>query len=116
MGEQEMYDIPALRAKMLVHLGERAKDYPEALEKRFPRILAKLVEVWGKPAADTYLDSLMVSDRPSRQGFPLEVASEILRLSMIHSTLQVQKPVAPKGGAGQFGSDFDDFAERRSSR
>ena len=73
-------------------------------------------EVWGKPAADTYLDGLMVSDRPSRQGFPLEVASEILRLSMIHSTLQVQKPAAPKGGAGQFGSDFDDFAERRSSR
>ena len=45
MGEQEMYDIPALRAKMLVHLGERAKDYPEALEKRFPRILAKLVKM-----------------------------------------------------------------------
>ncbi len=116
MGEQEKYDIPALRAKMLALLGERAKDYPEELERRFPRILAKLVEVWGKPAADTYLDSLMVSDRPSRQGFPFEVASEILRLSMVHSTLDVQKPVSAKSAQGSYGSDFDDFAERRSSR
>jgi hypothetical protein len=95
-----MYDIPALRAKMLVHLGERAKDYPEALEKRFPRILAKLVEVWGKPAADTYLDSLMVSDRPSRQGFPLEVASEILRLSMITARCRFRSPRRRKAGRG----------------
>lgn len=116
MGEQDKFDIQHLRTRMLAHLGERAKDYPEALEKRFPRILAKLVEVWGKPAADTYLDSLMVADSPSRQGFPMEVASEILRLSMIHSTLDVQKPAAPKSGAGQYASDFDDFAERRSSR
>ena len=116
MGKQENYDIQSLREKMLALLGDRAKDYPEAIEKRFPHILAKLVELWGKPAADVYLDRLMVVDRPQRQGFPFDAASEILRLSMIHSTLDVQKSAASKGGLSQYSSDFDDFAERRSSR
>ncbi|MGC1519161.1 MAG: hypothetical protein WA787_10375, partial [Azonexus sp.] len=57
------------------------------LEQGFPRILAKIVALWGKPSLEDFLSGLMVSDRPGRQGFPPDVAMEIFRLSMLHGTL-----------------------------
>lgn len=88
MPEQESYDIPALRARLLEHLGEQHADvYPQHIERDFPRILAKIVGLWGKSALDAFLDSLMVSDRPGRQGFSPEIAMEIFRLSTLHGSL-----------------------------
>ncbi len=87
MDEQESFDIPALRAELLAHLGSHADVYPVHLEQGFPRILAKIVALWGKPSLEDFLSGLMVSDRPGRQGFPPDVAMEIFRLSMLHGTL-----------------------------
>lgn len=59
--------------------------YPHELEKRFPRILNRIVELWETPQMDTYFTELMIDTRGgSRQGFPKEVAAEIYRLSRIH--------------------------------
>ena len=86
--DAESYDVPALRAKLLESLGEQnAGVYPQHIEQSFPRILAKIAELWGKPALDAFLDSLMVSDRPGRQGFSPEIAMEIFRLSTLHGSL-----------------------------
>ena len=87
MDEQESFDIPALRAELLAHLGSHADVYPAHVEQNFPRILARIVALWGKPGLDDFLSSLMVSDRPGRQGFPPDVAMEIVRLSMLHGVL-----------------------------
>jgi len=58
--------------------------YPHMLERDYPRIVDKIVELWGKDEFDEYLSGLMVADTESRQGFPPEVAREILRLSLAY--------------------------------
>ncbi|MDR1934166.1 MAG: hypothetical protein LBS49_00990, partial [Candidatus Accumulibacter sp.] len=60
------YDIPVLRERMLANLGGEADAYPSRVEQRFPRILAKLVAVWGHPEAEAYLNGLLVADRSDR--------------------------------------------------
>jgi len=101
------YDIPALRAALLAHLGDHASVYPKALEAKFPRILARIVEDWGKPSLDAYLESLMVSDRSGRQGFPADVAMEVFSLSTLYSSLGLApKKVAGVGWAGIEDAEF----------
>lgn len=97
----EEFDIPALRAQLMAYLGEKNADYyPTQIERQFPRILAKIVAYWGKPALDAYLDELMLPERPGRRGFPAEVAMDIFRLSTIHSTLGLTKVQQGTGWAG----------------
>ena len=82
--------VPVLHERMLAHLGGKADAYPSQLEQRFPRILAKLVEVWDQSEGDAYLNSLLVADRADRTGFPDDVASKLFRLSMIHGALRTE--------------------------
>lgn len=49
----------------------------------FPRIAEKIVALWESDDFDEYLNSLVVADRPGRQGFPPEVASELILLSLL---------------------------------
>ena len=104
MDEQQSFDIPALRAALLAYLGAHADVYPVHLEQGFPRILAKVVELWGQPALEDFLSGLMVSDRPGRQGFPPDVAMEIFRLSMVHGSLGL----TPQQAAGTGWSGIED--------
>jgi hypothetical protein len=54
---------------------------PENLVRRFPRIAIKLAELWRRPfQCDKYLDALILDQRGSRQGFPLDVAKELALL------------------------------------
>ena len=119
MDAKDCFDIPFLREKMLALLGDKASAYPHQIEQHFPRILAKLVDLWGKPAAGAYLNELMFSDdRTNRQGFPSDVASELLRLSMIHDALESPKKTPSQGGWSndELGTDVDDSFSRRSGR
>ena len=105
MAEQESYDVPALRARLLEHLGEQhAGVYPQHIEQGFPRILAKIVSLWSKPELDDFLASLMVSDRPGRQGFSPEIAMEVFRLSTLHGSLGF----TPQQSAGTGWTGLDD--------
>lgn len=65
-------------------LADQPDRYPHALERDYPRILERIVELWGTDACDAYLAELAVADTETRQGFPPEVAREILRLSLAH--------------------------------
>jgi hypothetical protein len=60
-------------------------NYPSHLVQQFPRIVKNLVSLWHSPdAMNTYLEKLLILDRPHRQGFPAEVASELIALSRIY--------------------------------
>lgn len=60
--------------------------YPYALESKFPRILDAIMSLWDDDEEiDRYFAGLMVSDRPDRTGFPPDVASDIMHLSLIHA-------------------------------
>ena len=67
-------------------LNNKEEFYPHQLEQKYPHIMDRLVIMWDSPEFDAYLNKFMLDTRAhARQGFPPEVASEILRLSMLHS-------------------------------
>jgi ankyrin repeat protein len=78
--------------KILQLLDGREELYPHALEQGYPRILAKILELWNTPEADAYFNDLLIDERGDRQGFPLHVASEIIHLSLIHARQTVPPP------------------------
>jgi len=70
--------------RLLKILNNREQNYPHALEKQFPRIFEKIMSLWDLPELDAYLADLMMTTRSNRQGFPREVASDIIYLHMLH--------------------------------
>ena len=78
-------DVADLRQRLQVLLGDKASLYPSALEQQFPRILARIVDLWGSAAMDIYFADLTTTTRHDRQGFPEAVAVELFRLSNLHS-------------------------------
>ena len=90
---KDSFDIPAIRAKLQGKMGAPADRYPVLIEQRFPRILARIADLWGTAELDYYLDDLMLSDREGRQGFPTDVATEFFRLIKMHGALGL----VPKG-------------------
>jgi len=61
--------------------GLPAEVRPLQLLKRFPRIANVLAQAWNDPTAyREYMFDLLIDRRGSRQGFPQEVRSELLRL------------------------------------
>jgi uncharacterized protein len=63
----------------------RPEKYPYELERRYERILDRVMELWGRPEAEQYFLDLLVDGRGSRSGFPVKVAEEIYFLSELHS-------------------------------
>lgn len=72
-------------ARLLKILNNREQNYPHSLAQQFPRILAKILQLWDSPEIDAYFNDLLVTKRSDRQGFPSEVASDIMYLSMVHA-------------------------------
>lgn len=71
--------------KLLKILGGSTEHYPYALERKYPRIFATLMLLWDTPEMESYFAKLMVNERTDRDGFPPDVAGEIVHLSLIHA-------------------------------
>lgn len=77
-----------MNEKILALLKNRTEFYPHKLEQQYPHILEKIMIMWDSEEFDSYLNKFMLDKREHpRQGFPVEIASEILRLSILHSEL-----------------------------
>ena len=86
MAEEQNYtaeEMREMREKFMRMLGDKASCYPHTVEQKFPRILAKLIEVWDTPERSKYLDELTFSSRAGRAGFQGAVANELFSLSTI---------------------------------
>src|SRR5690242_6266983 len=60
---------------------------PIHLACRFPRIMNRIASLWRRPAhLDPYFDDLLTDKRGGRQGFPFEVARELLALREHYQT------------------------------
>jgi uncharacterized protein len=70
--------------RLLKILNIPEQNYPHALEKQFPRIFEKIMSLWDSLEFDAYLADLMMTTRTNRQGFPREVASDIIYMHMLH--------------------------------
>ncbi|MGV8932978.1 MAG: hypothetical protein ACOH1I_00020 [Gallionellaceae bacterium] len=74
--------------KILKLLNNKEEYYPTQLTEKYPHILDKIMMMWDSPEFDSYLNKFMLDKREHpRHGFPPEVASELLRLSMLHSSI-----------------------------
>jgi len=72
--------------KILALFNINSIHYPRELARQYPAILRKIVDLWSSEAVDGYFSELILDTRgDQRQGFPPEVAEEILRLSVINS-------------------------------
>lgn len=85
MDEQSSAVIAGLRGQLLAKLGADADHYPVGIETRFPHILEKIVAFWDTEMLDEYLAGLVMPDRVGRQGFPPDVARELVRLAALHA-------------------------------
>ncbi len=75
-----------MNKKILKLIGGEENHYPHALEKQFPHMLNRIIELWNSPELDPYLEQLMLDTRDhQRQGFPPDVATDIMRLSRINT-------------------------------
>lgn len=68
--------------------------YPESgLERHHPRLVAKLVLLWGYPECGSFLDSLIIDWRGDRDGFKREVMEELLFLNALSP--RIARPTLP---------------------
>lgn len=77
-------------SKMAAILQKMPERYPFALEQKYERVLNKIADLWDTPEIDDYFADLMMDKRGDRQGFPQDVAREILILNKIHEMLKPQ--------------------------
>jgi ankyrin repeat protein len=81
-----------MNERLLKILDGNAEFYPQFLEDRFPRVFNKILELCETKLIEAYLLDLMVDKRGgTRQGFPPEAATEIVRLGRYFSTLEARK-------------------------
>ena len=112
-GQGARNDMSVIRAELLEKMGKRSDAFPAQLEQRFPRIFARIAELWGRPALDSYLEDLMLSDRDGRQGFPPDVAMELFRLTTAHDALGLSAKKSVTGWAAADDSVLDKKASKR---
>ncbi len=81
--------------------------YPDSVVKeRFARIWGKIEEMWGMQEGIDYLDELVViDDGKDRQGFDLNVMSELLFLAQLHNR-DFPEFAAPQLGDDVWETDF----------
>lgn len=62
--------------------------YPHQLVARFPHVARAIEAKWNDAEATAnYFTELMIPSRPNRQGFPPEVAAELMALSIAHDRI-----------------------------
>jgi len=61
--------------------------YPQALESKYSRVFNKIMAMWGSQALEEHFSDLIVDKRGGRQGFPADVAADIILLSRLHTRL-----------------------------
>jgi len=66
---------------------------PLALTRQYPHIASRMAELWRQPEqCETYLKSLIMLDRPARQGFAFDAAAELNRLLDYYTSVLHPRP------------------------
>lgn len=64
---------------------------PWELARQFPRVANKLTKIWSQQSMrERELEDLLIDKRGNRQGFPVQVAAEIMALK-VHYTTEPQE-------------------------
>ena len=65
------------------------------LEQQFPHVCRKVALTWGSDACAQYLNNLLICDRETRQGFPLDIVEDLLLLYIINEKVARRIPALP---------------------
>jgi hypothetical protein len=66
---------------------------PFVLTRQYPHIASRLAESWRQPEqCEAYLKSLIMLDRPARQGFAFDAAAELNRLLDYYTSVLHPRP------------------------
>jgi hypothetical protein len=63
---------------------QESSQYPLHVYTRFERILRQIEAVWGTLAGHEYLETLLMTQRTDRKGFEDPVATELIRIHLLH--------------------------------
>ena len=81
-----------MNERLLTILGGDTEIYPYILEERFSRVFNRILELCETRLIEAYLLDLMVDNSGgTRQGFPPEAASEIVRLGKYFASLEARR-------------------------
>lgn len=81
-----------MNERLLKVLDGNTEFYPYVLEERFSRVFNKVLELCETKLIEAYLLDLMVDNSGgTRQGFPPEAATEIVRLGKYFGSLEARK-------------------------
>lgn len=80
--------------------GEFRDKYPHQLVARFPHVARHMESVWNdEQAIADYFSELMIPKRPNRKGFPPDVATEIMQLSLAYDKIGKVGEISESGVA-----------------
>jgi hypothetical protein len=60
-------------------------NYPRRLKQDHVHVLNRLMELWNTPEFDAYIHELLIGTRGKRQGFSLEVVSELMFINELNN-------------------------------
>ena len=85
------------RRREPMQLGRKPSDgLPEStMEQKFPHLVKKLTGLWRSEPCAVFLSSLMISDRPDRQGFPYDVLEDLIMLTELNEILTRKPELEP---------------------
>jgi len=63
------------------------QDLLATLEYAHPHIAVRVEALWGMPECDQYLEHILFSDIPDREGFSSPVAAALMALQELHRKL-----------------------------
>jgi hypothetical protein len=81
-----------MNVKLVRLLGTDQTVYPHQLEMLYPRLVDKIVDLWGTTQMEPFFSELMLDTRGGRQGFPPAVLMEIFALSNRYNSLKPARP------------------------
>jgi hypothetical protein len=90
---------PQVRERILAQLGpEHAQAYPKHLEQSYPHVLEKIAVASTPLEMERTFEDLMLTQRTGRQGFPVEIFDELLKLVTIYRKLNLLREPPRKDG------------------
>ncbi len=90
---------PQVRERILAQLGpEYAQAYPKHLEQSYPHVLEKIAVASTPLEMERTFEDLMLTQRTGRQGFPVEIFDELLKLLATYRKLNLLREPPKKDG------------------
>lgn len=84
-------DLSAIDEKLQVPRDPVKKFDTRAWIEDYPRICERILQLWGRPECEGYLNSLIIDTRGNRKGFPPGVVEELLYLGRLARALVIMK-------------------------